>query len=126
MKQNTQDNIIILDTTLRDGEQAPGATMTMSQKIEIASALDCMGVDVIEAGFAAASAGDFQCIEQICKVVKNATVSSLARAKFADIEAAGLSVKSAVRPRIHTFISTSDMHLKHQFRMTHDEALDAI
>ncbi|MDP3705759.1 MAG: 2-isopropylmalate synthase [Legionellaceae bacterium] len=126
MKHNAQDNIIILDTTLRDGEQAPGATMTMSQKIEIASALDCMGVDVIEAGFSAASAGDFQCIEQICKVVKNATVSSLARAKTADIEAAGLSVKSAVRPRIHTFISTSDMHLKHQFRMTHDEALAAI
>ena len=126
MKQNKQDNIIILDTTLRDGEQAPGATMTMRQKIEIASALDCMGVDVIEAGFAAASMGDFQCIEQICKIVKNATVSSLARAKTADIEAAGQSVKSAARPRIHTFISTSDVHLKHQFRMTHDEALDAI
>lgn len=126
MKQNTQDNIIILDTTLRDGEQAPGATMTMSQKIEIASALDCMGVDVIEAGFAAASTGDFQCIEQICKIVKNATVSSLARAKIADIETAGQSIKSAAKPRIHTFISTSDMHLKHQFRMTHDEALDAI
>ncbi|HDV5691875.1 TPA: 2-isopropylmalate synthase [Legionella pneumophila] len=126
MKQNTQDNIIILDTTLRDGEQAPGATMTMSQKIDIAKALDCMGVDVIEAGFAAASTGDFQCIEEICKIVTNATVSSLSRAKIADIEAAGQSIKAAKRPRIHTFISTSDMHLKHQFRMTHDEALDAI
>ncbi len=126
MKQNAKDNIIILDTTLRDGEQAPGATMTISQKIEIASALDRMGVDAIEAGFSAASVGDFQCIEQICKVVKNAAVCSLARAKTVDIEAAGLSVKSAVKPRIHTFISTSDMHLKHQFRMTHDEALAAI
>lgn len=126
MINNTKDHIIILDTTLRDGEQAPGATMTSTQKIEIANALDCMGVDVIEAGFAAASTGDFKCIEQICKVVKTATVSSLARAKSADIEAAGLSVKSAVRPRIHTFISTSDMHLKYQFKMTYEEVLKAI
>ena len=126
MKQTKREKIIILDTTLLDGEQAPGATMTMSQKIDIAHALDCMGVDVIEAGFAAASMGDFQCIEQICKIVKNATVCSLARAKKADIEAAGQAVKSAARPRIHTFISTSDLHLKHQFRMTQDEALAAI
>jgi branched-chain amino acid aminotransferase group I len=126
MSSDASDRIIILDTTLRDGEQAPGATMTVSQKIEIAKALDDMGVDIIEAGFAAASTGDFQCIEKISKLIKNATVSSLARAKTADIEAAGLAVKSAVKPRIHTFISTSDLHLKCQFKMTHDDALTAI
>ena len=122
----TRDQIIILDTTLRDGEQAPGATMTLRQKIEIACALDCMGVDIIEAGFAAASAGDFHCIEQISQVVKNATVCSLARAKKADIEAASSALKLANKPRIHTFISTSDLHLKYQFKITPDEALVAI
>ena len=111
----TRDQIIIFDTTLRDGEQAPGATMTLRQKIKIACALDCMGVDIIEAGFAAASAGDFHCIEQISQVVKNATVCSLARAKIADIEAASSALKLAKKPRIHTFISTSDLHLKYQF-----------
>lgn len=126
MNQDTREKIIILDTTLRDGEQAPGATMTTHQKIEIAQALDCMGVDVIEAGFAAASNGDFKCIEQISKVVKNARVCSLARAKVTDIEAAGLALKSAVAPRIHTFISTSDLHLKYQFKMTHEDVLTVI
>jgi 2-isopropylmalate synthase len=122
----TRDRIIILDTTLRDGEQAPGATMTLNQKIEIADALDSMGVDIIEAGFAAASEGDFNCIEQISQVVKNGSVCSLARAKISDIEAAGLAVKLARKPRIHTFISTSDLHLKYQFKITPDEALAAI
>ncbi|MDP1615005.1 MAG: 2-isopropylmalate synthase, partial [Methylococcales bacterium] len=122
----TRDPIIILDTTLRDGEQAPGATMTLNQKIEIARALDDMGVDIIEAGFAAASAGDFHCIEEISKVIKNATVCSLARAKIADISAAGEAVKLAKKSRIHTFISTSDLHLKHQFKITPDEALAII
>ncbi|CEG57156.1 2-isopropylmalate synthase [Legionella fallonii] len=126
MKQNTTDQIIILDTTLRDGEQAPGATMMINEKIEIAQSLDYMGIDVIEAGFAAASQGDFQCIKSISKEVKNAVVSSLARAKPVDIEAAGAAINLAARPRIHTFISTSDMHLKHQFRMTQEDALQAI
>ncbi|KTD39919.1 2-isopropylmalate synthase [Legionella parisiensis] len=126
MNSDVTDRIIILDTTLRDGEQAPGATMTVKQKIEIASALDDMGVDVIEAGFAYASKGDFQCIKQISKRIKNATVSSLARAKTADIETAAKAIKDAVKPRIHTFISTSDLHLKHQLKMTHDEALTVI
>lgn len=126
MNSLANDQIIILDTTLRDGEQAPGATMNLHQKIEIAQALDEMGVDIIEAGFAAASSGDFQCIEQISTQVKNASVCSLARAKTADIEAAAKAVMYAVKPRIHTFISTSDLHLKHQFKMTHEEALAAI
>jgi isopropylmalate/homocitrate/citramalate synthase len=124
---NADNNrLIIFDTTLRDGEQAPGATMMAKQKIEIAEALDYMGVDVIEAGFAVTSKGDFNCIEQTCKHVKNAIVCSLARAKIQDIEAAGLAVKLAMKPRIHTFISTSDLHLKQQFRITHDEALAMI
>lgn len=126
MNQVNRESIIILDTTLRDGEQAPGATMTSHQKIDIALALDRMGVDIIEAGFAAASQGDFKCIQQISAVIKQASVSSLARSKMADIEAAGLAVKAAVRPRIHTFISTSDMHLKHQFKMTYEEVLEVI
>jgi len=120
------NQIFILDTTLRDGEQAPGATMSADDKVTIAQALDQMGVDIIEAGFAAASSGDFQCIEKICQAVKTATVSSLARAKTADIEAASRALKFAVKPRIHTFISTSDLHLKHQFKMTHAEVLDVI
>ncbi len=126
MLNHDQDPIIIFDTTLRDGEQAPGATMALQQKIEIAETLDGMGVDVIEAGFAAASTGDFESIEQICKIVKNASVCSLARAKIADIEAAASSIKSAVKPRLHTFISTSDIHLIHQFKITREEVLDVI
>ncbi|KTC86898.1 2-isopropylmalate synthase [Legionella brunensis] len=122
----TRENIIVLDTTLRDGEQAPGASMRGNQKVEIAEVLDSMGVNIIEAGFAAASPGDFQCIEQIAKLVKNAIVCSLARAKTVDIEAAGLAIKSAKRPRIHTFISTSEVHLKYQFKMTYEEVLSAI
>ena len=115
MSTDTNNRILILDTTLRDGEQAPGASMTANQKIEIALVLDRMGVDVIEAGFAATSNGEFNSIRKIAKVVKNAIVCSLARAKEADIKAAGLALKSAKKPRIHTFISTSDTHLKYQF-----------
>lgn len=123
MKEN---QIIIFDTTLRDGEQSPGAMMSMQEKVVIAEALDEMGVDVIEAGFAIASAGDFECIEEICKKIKNATVCSLARAKKKDIETAGQALKHAAKPRIHTFISTSPIHLQHQLKMTEDEVLKAI
>jgi len=126
MSTDTNNRILIFDTTLRDGEQAPGASMTVNQKIEIALALDRMGVDVIEAGFAASSNNDFHSIEQICKVVKNARVCGFARANDSDIKAAGLALKSARRPRIHTFISTSDTHLKYQFKMNHAEVLQAI
>ena len=121
-----KNEIIIFDTTLRDGEQSPGASMTIDEKVMIAKALDEMGVDVIEAGFAAASPGDFESIEKICKSIKNATVCSLARAKRVDIEAANQSLKSAIKPRIHTFISTSPIHLQHQFKMTQEEVLDVI
>ena len=121
-----KEKIIIFDTTLRDGEQSAGAAMTVDQKIAIADSLDQMKVDIIEAGFAAASKGDFHAVHEIAKRTQNAVVCSLARAKDADIEAAGEAVKPAKQGRIHTFISTSDIHLKYQFKMTHDEVLDAI
>ena len=122
----TKDRIIIFDTTLRDGEQSPGNSMTLPEKLMVAEALDGMGVDVIEAGFAMASNGDFESVREIAKVTKNAVVCSLARAKKADIERAAEAIKPAKRGRIHTFISTSDIHLKYQFRMTHDEVLEVI
>ncbi len=123
---STGSQIIIFDTTLRDGEQSPGATMTQMQKMAIARSLDEMGVDVIEAGFAIASEGDFQCIQAISKIVKNAQVCSLSRAIKKDIEVAGRAIQSAVRPRIHTFISTSKIHMQHQLKMSQDQVLAAI
>lgn len=120
------DKIIIFDTTLRDGEQSPGATMNVEEKILIADLLDEMQVDVIEAGFAISSKGDFEAVNEIAKRSKNASICSLARAIPKDIKAAGEAVKPAKKPRIHTFISTSDIHLKYQFRKTHDEVLDII
>lgn len=115
--------IVIFDTTLRDGEQSPGMSMTREEKLRVAEGLDHMGVDVIEAGFAMASEGDFDAVNAIAKVTKNAVVCSLARAKVADIERAAEAIKPAKRGRIHTFISTSDIHLTHQFRMTKDEVV---
>jgi 2-isopropylmalate synthase len=123
---NSNNQIIIFDTTLRDGEQSPGATMTQEQKIAIAHSLDAMGVDVIEAGFAIASEGDFKSIQAIANSVKNAQVCSLARAIKKDIDVAGRAIASAARPRIHTFISTSDIHMQHQLKMSEMQVLAAI
>lgn len=120
------NNIIIFDTTLRDGEQSPGATMSLKEKLAIAELLDQMGVDVIEAGFAAASPGDMQCINYVSQTVKNATVCSLSRAIKSDIEAAAKSLEKAKKPRIHTFISTSKIHIEHQFRMSEERVLKVI
>jgi 2-isopropylmalate synthase len=120
------NKIIIFDTTLRDGEQCPGATMLLKEKIAVASKLDDMGVDVIEAGFAAASKGDTECIDAVSKALKNATVCSLARGVISDIEAAAKSLENAKKPRIHTFISTSRIHIEQQFRMTFDHVLKVI
>jgi len=117
------EKIIIFDTTLRDGEQSPGMSMNLEEKLLVAEALDAMGVDVIEAGFAMASNGDFESVREIAKRIKNAVVCSLARAKTADIERAAEALKPAKQFRIHTFISTSDIHLKYQFRMTKEEVL---
>jgi 2-isopropylmalate synthase len=122
----TQDRIIIFDTTLRDGEQSPGMSMNLEEKLAVAESLDAMGVDVIEAGFAMASIGDFESVREIAGKIKNAVVCSLARAKSADIERAAEALKPAKRSRIHTFISTSDIHLKYQFKLTKEEVLEII
>ncbi len=121
-----QERIIIFDTTLRDGEQSPGMSMNLEEKLQVAEALDAMGVDVIEAGFAMASNGDFESVREIAKKIKNAVVCSLARAKAADIERAAEALKPAKQPRIHTFISTSDIHLKYQFKLSKEQVLDII
>ncbi|MFV0368127.1 MAG: 2-isopropylmalate synthase, partial [Hyphomicrobiaceae bacterium] len=105
------DRVLVFDTTLRDGEQCPGATMTFEEKLEVADCLDQMGVDIIEAGFPIASEGDFEAVSAIAKRVKRASVAGLARAGDKDIDRAGEAVKHAVKPRIHTFISTSPVHM---------------
>ncbi len=112
----------IFDTTLRDGEQSPGASMNVEEKLIVARQLAKLGVDVIEAGFAYSSPGDFEAVRRIAGEVEGPVVCSLARAKPEDIDAAREALKGAPRARIHTFISTSDIHLKHQFKLTRGEA----
>jgi 2-isopropylmalate synthase len=119
-------NITIFDTTLRDGEQSPGAAMTHEEKLRIAELLDEMGVDVIEAGFPISSPGDFKAVQEISRIVKKASVCGLSRAGFKDIDRAGEALKGARRPRIHTFISTSPVHMKHKLNMGENAVLEAI
>jgi 2-isopropylmalate synthase len=124
-----EDHVKIFDTTLRDGEQSPGATMTTPEKLEVAKQLARMGVDVIEAGFPAASPGDWEAVHEIAKAVGTAdgpVIAGLARANHHDIEQCWTAIQPAVKRRIHTFMSTSDIHLEHQFRKTRDEALQLI
>src|SRR5215204_936898 len=121
-----KDRVLIFDTTLRDGEQCPGATMTQEEKLEIAELLDEMGVDIIEAGFPIASNGDFESVAEIARRAKKAVVAGLARAISADIARAGEAVRPAARPRIHTFVSTSPIHLAHQMRKSEDEVVEII
>ena len=118
-----KNHIIIFDTTLRDGEQSPGASMNTEEKIQIALQLERLGVDVIESGFAAASAGDFDAINQIAKQVDNICVASLARALERDIKAAGEAIMPAKNKRIHTFIATSPIHMEHKLKMKSDEVI---
>ncbi|MBC7133172.1 MAG: 2-isopropylmalate synthase [Roseovarius sp.] len=110
MTNPTKDRVLIFDTTLRDGEQSPGATMSHDEKLEIAHLLDDMGVDIIEAGFPIASEGDFQAVSEIARQAQNATICGLARANFGDIDRCWEAVKHAKSPRIHTFIGTSPLH----------------
>ncbi len=114
----------IFDTTLRDGEQSPGCSMNLAEKLEVAQKLEDLKVDIIEAGFAIASPGDAAAITEISKIVKNSTVCSLARAVEKDIDAAYEAVKNAVSPRIHTFIATSPVHMQYKLRMTPEEVLE--
>lgn len=119
-----QDPIIIFDTTLRDGEQSPGATMNKDEKLRVAKALERLRVDVIEAGFAIASEGDFESIYSIASQIKDARICSLARAVKGDIERAAQAIQPANAGRIHTFIATSPIHMEHKLRMTSDQVVE--
>jgi 2-isopropylmalate synthase len=119
----SKEKIIIFDTTLRDGEQSPGASMNIEEKIQIAKQLEKLGVDVIEAGFAAASEGDFEAIKQIAKVIKKSKICSLARATKSDIEKAAQAIGIGSQNRIHTFIATSPIHMEYKLKMTEDEVI---
>ena len=118
------DKLIIFDTTLRDGEQSPGASMTREMKIRVARQLEKLGVDVIEAGFAAASQGDFEAVKAVAEIVKNSTVCSLARAGEVDVRRAGEAITPAKSGRIHTFIATSPIHMQHKLRMNEDQVVE--
>ncbi|HEY4207630.1 MAG TPA: 2-isopropylmalate synthase [Puia sp.] len=115
--------IFIFDTTLRDGEQVPGCKLNTSEKVELAQQLEALGVDIIEAGFPISSPGDFHSVEEISKIVKEATVCGLTRAVQKDIEVAAQALKHAKRPRIHTGIGTSDFHIKGKFNSTREEII---
>ncbi len=130
-QQDTQtgsgkDRVLIFDTTMRDGEQSPGASMTLREKIELAQLLEEMKVDICEAGFAAASEGDFECVRSIAENAGDMVICSLARSTLSDIDKAGEAIKQARRPRIHTFISTSPVHMKHKLKMGENAVLEAI
>ena len=118
-----KNKIIVFDTTLRDGEQSPGCSMNTEEKIRVALQLEKLGVDVIEAGFAAASPGDFDAVSRIAEVVKNSSICSLSRAVENDIKQAGLAVCKAPKHRIHTFIATSPIHMQYKLKMTPDEVI---
>jgi 2-isopropylmalate synthase len=120
------DRVRIFDTTLRDGEQSPGAAMTHEEKVEVAMLLEEMGIDIIEAGFPVSSNGDFEAVSAIAGRVKNSVVCGLARAGFKDIDRAGEALRSASRRRIHTFISTSPVHMKHKLQMESSAVLEAV
>lgn len=120
-----KEHLAIFDTTLRDGEQSPGASMTKDEKLRVARQLERMRVDVIEAGFAAASPGDFDAIRSIAKVIREATVCSLARSNENDIRRAGEAIEPAARGRIHTFIATSPIHMEKKLRMTPDQVVES-
>lgn len=115
--------IKILDTTLRDGEQSPGATMNVAEKVRIAQQLEKLNVDVIEAGFPISSAGDFEAVNEIAKTIRHTHVAALARTDRSDIRRAWEALRFAKFPVIHTFIATSDIHLKHKLRKTRQEVL---
>ena len=121
-----KDRVVIFDTTLRDGEQCPGATMTHDEKIEVAELLDDMGVDIIEAGFPIASEGDFAAVHEIAKRAKNAVICGLSRAAFKDIDRCAEAIKPAKRRRIHTFLSTSPVHMKYKLQKEPQEVYEMV
>ena len=120
------DLVKIFDTTLRDGEQSPGFSMTMPEKIRMARQLESLGVDIIEAGFPVASKGDLESVRAVAREIRGCTVAALGRARRDDIDAALDGLSGAAHPRLHTFLATSDLHLKYKLRLTREEALEAI
>src|SRR3979409_2618440 len=122
-KGDNADRVIIFDTTLRDGEQSPGASMNLAEKLQVAHALRELGVDVIEAGFPIASPGDFESVQAIAREVQGPVICGLARTGFQDIDAAWTAIRDSERPRIHTFISTSDIHIEYQLQTTREDVL---
>lgn len=122
----TKEHIRIFDTTLRDGEQAPGYSMNLEEKLRMAAQLQALGVDIIEAGFAIASPGDFESVQEIARHVDGPVVTSLARALEKDLNAAWEAVRVARRPRIHLFLATSDLHLEYKLKMSRDQALEQV
>ncbi len=124
--QSDKDRVVIFDTTLRDGEQCPGATMTHEEKLEVAELLDAMGVDIIEAGFPIASDGDFAAVNEIAKRAKNSVICGLSRAAFKDIDRCAEAIKPAKRKRIHTFLSTSPVHMKYKLQKEPHEVYEMV
>ncbi len=120
------DTVSIFDTTLRDGEQSPGFSMSVPEKVRMAHQLESLGVDVIESGFPIASAGDLEGVRAVCREIRGCTVAALARARRDDIDAALEGLAGAAHPRLHTFLATSDLHLQFKLRLTREEALEAI
>jgi len=119
------ERVIIFDTTLRDGEQSPGASMNAAEKMRLATQLEKLGVDVLEAGFPAASGGDFEAVSKIAAKLNRTEVAGLARTSKQDIDRAWQAISHAAKPRIHTFIATSDIHLDYKLKMSRSEVLNA-
>ena len=120
------EKVFIFDTTLRDGEQSPGCSMNLPEKIEMARQLDRLGVDILEAGFPIASQGDFEAVKAIAAEIRRPIVAALARANQLDIDRAWEALQGAARPRIHTFLATSDIHLQYKLHKTREEILKMI
>ena len=123
---STNNRVLIFDTTMRDGEQSPGASMNRDEKIRIAKALEEMGVDIIEAGFPIASQGDFEAVQAVAREITESTVCGLSRASKADIDRAGEALKPARRKRIHTFIAVSPLHMRVKLQMQPEQVLQMI
>jgi 2-isopropylmalate synthase len=119
------DRVIIFDTTLRDGEQSPGASMNTAEKLRLATQLEKLGVDVLEAGFPAASEGDLEAVSRIASKLERTEIAALARTAKDDIDRAWKAISHAAKPRIHTFIATSDIHLEYKLKMSRDEVVNA-
>src|SRR5580704_6347355 len=120
------DNVHIFDTTLRDGEQSPGFSMSVAEKVRLARQLEALGVDVIEGGFPIASRGDLEGVSAVAREVRHTRVAALARTRREDIDAALEALAHAAHPRLHTFLATSDLHLSQKLHITRDQALESI